>query len=393
MEVAAWYAREGTIEGYQHAERWDPGNPAYPEAKARLRGKYVETADAHAMALDLEKATREGPQRAFPWANLAEAYELNGQIGAAETAFDRALEIFPKSPEINWMYANYLVQTGYTTAAFHPLGEAILGDAKLRAGAFDLALRSGASEEEILQMIPTRQDILSAYLDYLTGTRRLDAAQKVWERLVASPNAFDLDAAFRYFDALLDAQRVDGMWTVWTDLARHDPAKIHWGPGKGNLIQNGGFELPILNGGFSWRIVPINGATIAVDGTTAHTDKHSLEIKFEGKQNLEFGNVVQYVAVEPLTSYRFDAYVRTEGITTDSGPRIAIYDPYDHAALSMQTANLLGTTGWKEQALAFRTEPETRLIVVEVYRPRSAKLDNQIAGTVWLDDISLTASP
>lgn len=391
-EIAAWYAHGRALEGYRKAESWDAANPAYPAAIARMMGAHLETADARSMAREFETATRVGPQRAFEWANLAGAYEASGRIADAERAYDRALEIFPKSPEINWQYANHLVRAGYLTAAIHPLREAILGDARLRIGAFDLAWRAGEESGQILQMIPDRQDILSAYLDYLVRTGRLDAAGPVWQRLVASPEEFDFDAAFRFFDALRDAHRVDEMEGLWRDLARHDPAKFRWDEANPNRITNGSFEEPILNGGFGWRIATTEGAAIRLDTTASHEGIRSLEIQFQGTENLEFGNVVQYVAVEPDTAYAFRAFARREGITTDSGPRIAIYDPYDRDALSAKTENLLGTAGWEEQALEFRTGPRTRLIVVQIARRASKKLDNRIAGTLWLDDFSLTAA-
>jgi len=389
-EIGTWWAHAGTLEGYRRAEKWDPGNPAYPAAIARLQAAGVETADAQLMARELEKAARLGPDRAINWSNLAEAYGQEGGNAEAERSFERALEIFPKSPEINWQYANYLVRTGYAECASRALEETILGDAGMREAAFDLAWRGGLGEANILDLIPAKQEILSAYLDYLVRTERLEAAAKVWERLAASPEKFDMDAAFRYFDALREAHQVNAMWTVWTDLARHDPEKIRWEPERTNLLQNGSFEWPMLDGGFGWRAVPSEDATIALDAATAEDGRQSLEITFDGKSNVEFGNVAQYVAVEPSTRYHFDAYERTEGITTDSGPRITIYDAYERESVSVETANLVGTRAWTEQAATFETGPETRLIVVQVVRPRSLKLDNQIAGTIWLDHCRLT---
>jgi hypothetical protein len=101
--------------------------------------------------------------------------------------------------------------------------------------------------------------------------------------------------------------------------------------------------------------------------------------------------VVQYVEVDPNTPYRFIAYARSEEITTDQGPRIAVYDAFDRAALSLETDNLMGTSAWQEQKLEFRTGPKTQLLIVQIVRPPSRKFDNQIAGTLWLDDFSLTA--
>jgi hypothetical protein len=391
--LAAMFARGNSLDGMRRAEFWDSGNPAYPAEYARALGANLESADPNEMVRDLETSTRKGPRRAINWANLGEAYELADRTADAMRAYERAVDLFPKSPQINWQFANFLIRTGNTSIATQPLREAILGDPALRIGAFDIAWRAGVPPEQVLEIVPARQDILSTYLDFLVQTGRLDAALDAWHRLLASPEPFDLDAALRYFDALLQARHVDKMLTVWTDLARHDPARIHWQPGEINLIQNGGFENAILNGGFDWRIQPIEGATISFETMNAHEGARSLAIHFDGKHNVAFGNVVQYVAVERLKSYRFLAYARTEGITTDSGPRVAIYDPFDRRVLSLETEGLAGSAGWDEQRLDFRTAAETRLIVVQIIRPPGRKLDNQIAGTMWLDDVSLSVIP
>lgn len=387
--VASWLAARGSADAIRRAERWDPSNPDYPAQLGRALA--AQDADPGQVARAFEDAARLGTRRAQNWAALGGALDFAGDAPGAARAYGRALELFPKSPAINWQFANFLIRAGDATAAMAPLRLAIAGDASLRTGAFDLAWRAGISREEILKMIPARQEILSAYLDYLVATKRLEAAPDVWKRLIASREAFDLDAAFRYFDALLNAHDVDALTAVWTDLARDDPGRIHSQPGDANRITNGGFEQPMANGGFDWRIVPADGAEAALDISTAHDGSRSLAVHFDGKRNLDFGNVAEYAAVEPNTAYRFTAYTRSEDITTDSGPRIAVYDAFDHAALWLETANLTGTTRWEEQRLDFRTGRKTRLLVVQVVRPPSRKLDNQIAGTMWLDDVSLTA--
>jgi hypothetical protein len=270
---------------------------------------------------------------------------------------------------------------------------AIESDPSLRIGAFDLAWRAGISRDQILAALPAREDILSAYLDYLDATGRLDTAGDVWKRVLTIPEAINFDAAYRYFDALLYAHRADELAQVWASVASRDPDKIRWQPDAANRIMNGGFEDPIVNGGFSWRIAPIEGADASLDTEIVHDGSRSLLVHFDGQHNLQFGNVVQYVAAQPDTRYRLAAYTRSEGITTDSGPRIAVYDAYDRAALAVETGSVMATTSWQEQRLEFRTGPKTRLLVVQVVRPPSRKLDNRIAGSLWLDDFSLTAIP
>lgn len=395
--IASRLGREGTLERLQRAQRWDLSNPSFPVAAGELLSNSPEL-DPPRVVSSLEMAMRKGPNRALNWALLAEADELAGDDKNAAMAFERGLTLFPKCPKINWVYANFLIRAGDPQRALGLMRVAIAGDPALRMGAFDLAWRAGLPPEEILEAVPNEPDALSAYLDYLDRTNRLDAAKDVWSRLMAGQVAIDRDAAFRYFDALLYARQIEAMTAVWSDLVRHNvmsdvPAQFSPPAAGSNLVTNGGFEAPVLNGGFDWRLVPVEGARIFVDSGVMHDGAHSLYIGFDGAHNIDFGNVVQYVLVEPDTRYRFTAYARAEKITTDSGPRFAIYDAIDTSALSVATGNMTGTFPWEGQQVEFTTGPETRLLTIQVQRPPSRKLDNEIAGNLWIDDVELVQVP
>jgi hypothetical protein len=55
----------------------------------------------------------------------------------------------------------------------------------------------------------------------------------------------------------------------------------------------------------------------------------------------------------------------------------------------LSTRNLVGSSDWLEEHADFTTNADTQLLVVRVARPASSKLDNRIAGTVWIDGVSL----
>jgi hypothetical protein len=181
---------------------------------------------------------------------------------------------------------------------------------------------------------------------------------------------------------------------VWSDLREKGLIKPTYQPTAQNLIINGQFEDDLFNAGFDWRISKIEGAEILIDGGTSHSPSHAVRVQFNGKSNLVFGHVSQYVRVEPGRRYRLQGFMKTEGITTDSGPRLRVTDPYDPRLLTMFSESLTGTTpGWTQVSLDFQAPPQTSLILVSLARQPSKKLDNQIAGTVWLDDVSLTPLP
>jgi tetratricopeptide (TPR) repeat protein len=391
--VASLLAAKKSPDAFAKAARWDGSNPEFPARYARKLADRGGGADPGEIARAFEDATRLGPNRAQNWAGLGEALDLAGDNSGAARAYERALGLFPRSPDINWEFANFLLRSGDPAGAIVPLRMAIEGDPSLRVGAFDLAWRAGIPRDQILATLPVQEDILAAYLDYLDATRRIDAAGGAWKRLLALPEPINFDTACRYFDALLYAHRVDELAPMWASLTSRDPDRFGRQPDAANRITNGGFEDPMVNGGFGWRITPIEGADASLDTETAHDGSRSLLVHFDGKHNLEFGHVVQYVMAEPGTRYRFIAYTRSEGITTDSGPRIAVYDPYDRTVLAMETESVMGTTSWQERRLEFLTGPKTKLLVVQVTRPPSRKFDNQIAGSLWLDDFSLTAVP
>ena len=167
---------------------------------------------------------------------------------------------------------------------------------------------------------------------------------------------------------------------------------IHYAGDGENLITNGDFEDEMLKMGFGWRIEPAEGVYAGLDTVDYHSPSHSLLVQFSGNSNINYHGIYQYVKVNPNTSYRLQAYLKTEGITTDSGPRLEVRDAYDASALAKFTDDLTGSSnGWTSLLLDFKTGPKTELLVVSLRRLPSQKLDNLIAGKVWLDDVRLTA--
>ena len=87
--------------------------------------------------------------------------------------------------------------------------------------------------------------------------------------------------------------------------------------------------------------------------------------------------------------YHFAAYLRLEGISTDSGIRFAIYDAFHPAALQILSPDLVGSHPWSLVEADLVTGPETHLLIIALRRVPSWKFDNKLRGTVWVDDVSL----
>ena len=233
---------------------------------------------------------------------------------------------------------------------------------------FGMAWRATDDAGKILQeLIPERVTTEISYLNFLVSQHHLDEAQAVWKRIASGEETFSPDQSSPYIDSLIAARRADEAYQVWTDLQKKGLIRYSSLPSEKNLISNGDFEDELLNMGFAWRIIPVEGVYAGLDTSTYHSPSHALLVQFPGKENVQYQHVYQYVKVSPGQSYRLQAFMKTEGITTDSGPRLEVVDPYNVKALDKITDDLTGTTdGWTPLLLDFSTGPKTELIVVRL---------------------------
>jgi hypothetical protein len=389
--IGAWYFQKKTPEAMQAAILWDPQNAQYYDALATLRHFYADSEDPNEQVKLYERATSLSPQNAQFWADLGAAYDWAGNREGAMHALERARELFPNSPEIQWRLANFYVRTGNAVESLQALRKVLIGGGVSREDAFALAERATQDKKTVLeQMVPPEAPLLFDYLNYEAKEGDLSAAGQVWERLLSLKLPFELPESFFYLDMLVQKQKTEQLAKAWSALGERFPEKVGSLTAPGNLVANGSFESDILNGGLDWRVVPVEGVDVSVDSVEAFDGKRCVRIEFDGARNVDYGHLFQYVLVRPGTRYRFSGYMRTEGITTDSGPRFQVFDAYDARKAFETTENRVGTTGWTEQRLEFKTPADTRLLLIRVARPASSKFDNKIAGSAWIDEVRLT---
>lgn len=388
--IADWYFRQESPTSVQAALQWERDNPQYYDALGTLTHLYGTPKNLDASVAFYESAKRLSPYDAHFWSDLGSAYDWAGRTNDALSAFKRALRLFPNSPEINWRFANFAFRTHRIPEALAALRVVLVGNIPAHRDVFRLAVSATRDNRAILQMLPPQASVFFDYLNFEMEAGNVTTAEQVWLRLLQLKLPFDLRQAFPYLDALIQRREPGRLVAAWSALAERFPAQIGPLVNNFNLVANGGFEHDILDGGFDWRIVPVDGAVVSMDFQDAFEGARALRLEFNGKRNLDYGHVLQYVAVQPNTQYRFSGTLRMKGISTDSGPRFQVFDAFDMGKLFVSTENTVGTSGWSSQHLEFKTKPDTRLLIVRVARPPSQKLDNQISGTVWVDLVSLT---
>jgi len=390
--LAEMLANKPTIANLERAVKLDPSDAEYLLRLGSLY-EYSPTDIQAGQAEDsFRRATQVDPHDPQSWLDLAAALQLQGRSDEAEACRRQVDLLAPNLPAYQWPIANSYLLQGNTDEAFRHFRLVLAGTQQYDGNVFSLAWKASDDAAKILQeLIPEQVATEFSYLNFLLTQHRLDDAQAVWKRILSEREEFAASQASAYIDALIAARRPGDAYQVWIDLQKRGLIRDCSAPSAMNLICDGDFEDELLNFGFAWRVVPAEGIYAGVDTSNYHSPSHALLVQFSGKDNVDYQNVYQYVKITPGQACHLQAVMRTEGITTDSGPRLEVYDAYNPAALDKLTDDLTGSTdAWTPLVLDFVAGPKTELLVVRLKRSPSKKLDNQIAGKVWLDDVQLT---
>jgi len=214
-------------------------------------------------------------------------------------------------------------------------------------------------------------------------------AYPVWEQILKAGSEAVIKQGESYTEALAAAGFGADAERVWKQTIQDTGGTPPREPGE--RLTNGDFEAPLRNAGLDWRMAQAPGYKISLDDFQSQSGSRSLRVQFDGTTNPEFYSVQQWVPVEPETDYYFRAFTKTENISTDNGMFLhlsTVGAPPDES-WARSTENRVGSNPWTEEHLNLHTGPDTRVILVQLRRSKSAKLNNLLQGTVWLENVSL----
>src|SRR5579864_8111641 len=181
--IAAWRFRQSSPQTIQSAIQWDPDNPQYYSALAALMHFFSANAAPQEIVRLNESATRLSPYNAQYWADLGAARDWAGHNTDAVLAFNRAQQLFPNSPDINWRVANFDIRSRKVTQGLQALQRVLLGKGVAPRDVFALATRATGDDRAILDLaLPPRAPIILDYVNFLSQAGDVDAAERIWDR-------------------------------------------------------------------------------------------------------------------------------------------------------------------------------------------------------------------
>ena len=335
------------------------------------------------------------PRSAETWLDLAAAYESQNDVAAARDAFRNAKQAYPLSAEVAWRYGNFLLRVGQQDAAFDEIRQAVLADHHRASEAVSRCLRVNPDLSAVLdRVVPPSRDVYLDLISNLVLDNDVPGALLVWSRLAAlHPRIRITDIHFlvdalRYTKQSRLARQVWDQATAFAGLTQlHDP--------PGSVVWDGSFESGFSGYDFAWRIPPLTGGVETfLDTSEKHSGKRSLRLTFDGKHNVNFLDVCQYVVVEPSTAYRFSAWVLARSITSDEGIRFYLNPiPSSPGSPPVSTSDIRGTQPWTRMEVPWSSAKDTRELEICLQRNASDGPDSRIQGAAWIDDVALTPEP
>ena len=372
----------------------DPENPALHLRLGTAEIYSMEDSNPADGIRQLQLATELSPHKTRYWTALAFACELEGKKTCANHAIARSLALSPMIPRVHWEAASFYLRVnrrGLALNQFRRLLELNLGYA---GSVFRASLGATDSPDSVYRDVLTSvasPNLKLAYINFLTSNGHEDSAFHVWEELVASKSRFKFPLADPYLEHLIGTRQYQQATAVWHDLERLGIVKQSAEHDPSNLVFNGGFEQAPLDAGFDWRYRQDPYVTIDFNDHNAYKGTSCLRIEFSDVENHQDEPVYQFVPVAADQAYELTAYVRSANITSDSGPRLRVVDPACPACLNASSSATVGTTPWHKVVLDFQTGPNTQVVHLSVWRPRSLNYPTEILGTLWLDQVSLRA--
>jgi hypothetical protein len=236
-----------------------------------------------------------------------------------------------------------------------------------------------------------------AYLDVIwdqTTDGHTDNALKVWERFGAFHPRIALQDSFSLVNTLIMEARIPQASHVWDQAVLFAGLADLQGP-SASVLWDGGFESGITGGGFSWSFPQTfrSGVQVLTDTREKHSGNQSLRLVFDGSSNVTFNGVCHLVPVQPSTSYRFSAWVKTKALTSDQGIRFQLRSVSTQDYSFASTSDVHGTQPWTLVELPWSSGKDVQRMQVCVARAPSDQDDNRIRGMAWVDDVALVPAP
>ena len=343
--------------------------------KLRTPGQQNEAMDGFAQQV------RRHPASAFAWMDLGQGLLLQNKPAQADQCYRIARQLAPNHPVALLRLANFYLFRGERKQALASGAHILSAVNTFDSAVFQLQANMRARAPEVIEsgVFPGCRAVRS-YFNSVLGSNQPEDLPAIW-RWALEHHCSDNAAASAYVDFLIASGKPAEANSAWKTYAAH-PIE------DGNLLSNGGFELPGTANRFDWRIADPAYVSIVQDGSEARSGLGVLRLIDKGHPLPHDTPMAQAVYLAP-GRYRLEAEIRVQDIRSDLGLALRVVDPAAPAKLSVTTDRLAGTQSWTKVEKRFQLTGAPRLIEVQLIRVPEPGVNGIPTGSAWVDNVKL----
>ena len=359
------------------AIRFQPDNPRASEIRGLL---FLRNGDPRSAVEAFESAAALRRNSFLLWLRLGYARYKSHDIGGAEEAYRRALQLAPNYSQTNLYMGKMLLETGRQDKAFPFLSKAAEYDNDLYPQVLHLARLSYSDDPLAIENAVWP----------VSASGRLTVARYFLRHSFMTPNLKT------YFTSSgLSESEKDEVIRSLIGNGNFRDARSVWISKTGapdTPIFDGGFEQITQSdeSGFGWQVNQrVSASSVARDQHAVHSGSGALKIKFTGGVQVNTPIVSQLAYVEPHRKYLLRLFVRVPEMISAGLPAIVVSGPGSEEVLGRSA--LINATGgeWVETKVDF-VSGDSPVANISLQRTACAADPCPIFGELSLDDFSLS---
>jgi len=332
------------------------------------------------------------------WADAGRALLQAERRDDAVYAYTQAERLAPRIPTVLLDAADFQFEVNRPQTALLQIAHALreTDDEDVRRGAFNELQSRGVDVRDAFERALPNTKTMHAYFRWLVEQDDLRKSEIAWDVMLMRGD-LDGQLASRFINVLLDKGETE---TAARDWVRFTAAAVKAPDATGaashesaQYVFNGGFEADLTGCRLDWHIelgrVSDRGVDMNFDGSVRHGGARSLRVQFDGEKNVGDLDAEQWLVLDG-GHYLLNAYVRTEGVSTDQGVRIRLASSSTSpSAVNVATNDARGTSDWTLLECEFDAPSGGGLVRLWLARTPSLKFDSLVKGTAWVDDVSV----
>ena len=362
---------------------WAPDDPQTHFAAAVLYDKTFLPQDEVRSLSEFERSVALSPDNYLLWLEYGKALSRNGDVERAEAALRQALALAPNYAVVHWTLGNTLVRDGKADEGFAEIARAVEADQTYAKPAVTTAFAFFDGDLEKIRNVIGRSAVADATLAVmLANQKRFDDAFAVWTSIGPMVKDDQLaESRSALTNELLSAKKFI--------QARHVDAASDAPIGQ---VNDGGFEqnIKLQNADpFEWQITSGAQPQIAQSTNQPHNGGRSLVLVFSSNDGNNLRQLSQTIAVTPGRRFAFEGFYRSD--LRSESPMVWQVVNAANASILAELPLKDPAAEWTRFSVSFTVPSDSEGIILRLARQSCRSSICPINGSIWLDDVSLSA--